>query len=177
MAKINTKFIIGTMIVNADRYAESAALLDYSLKKGLNAFDIAHVYGGGNTERAMGRWMKERGNRNEVFVVTKGAHHNADRARVTPWDITSDLMDSLARLQTDYIDSYLLHRDDESVPVGPIVEILNEHYGAGRIREFGGSNWTHLRIAEANAYAKSKGLKQMTVSSPNYGLCEQVDNP
>ena len=172
-----SRVIMGTMIIGLKNYAESAALLDDAMELGVNAFDIAYVYGGGDSERAVGKWMEERGNRDGVFIVTKGAHHNQDRNRVTPYDITSDLMDSLARLRTGYIDVYLLHRDDLSKPVGPIIDILNEHYLAGRIRAFGGSNWTAARIGEANAYAAEKGRAPMTVSSPNYGLCEQVDDP
>ena len=168
---------LGTMIIGLNNYDESAALLDDALALGINTLDSALVYGGGDSERAIGKWMQERGNREDVFLITKGAHHNRDRQRVTPYDITADLMDSLARLQTDYIDLYFLHRDDTNVPVGPIVEILNEHLRAGRIRAFGGSNWTHQRIAEANAYAAAKGLVPMTSSSPNYSLCEQVDDP
>ena len=172
-----SRIFLGAMIIGLKNYAESAALLDSALEHGINALDIAYVYGGGDSERAIGKWMKERGNREDVFILTKGAHHNADRKRVTPYDITSDLMDSLTRLRTDYIDLYLLHRDDPEKPVGPIVEILNEHLAAGRIKAFGGSNWTHTRIAEANAYAAANGLAPMSASSPNYGLCEQVDDP
>jgi len=172
-----SRIIMGTMIVGLKNYGESAALLDDAMELGINAFDIANVYGGGDSERAVGKWMEERGNRGKVFIVTKGAHHNQDRKRVTPYDITADLMDSLARLRTSYIDAYMLHRDDLEVPVGPIVEILNEHRAAGRIGAFGGSNWTAARIAEANAYAAARNLAPMTVSSPNYGLCEQVDDP
>jgi aryl-alcohol dehydrogenase-like predicted oxidoreductase len=86
-------------------------------------------------------------------------------------------MDSLARLRTDHVDLYFLHRDDPSLPVGPIVEALNEHRNAGRIRAFGGSNWTYGRIAEANAYAAAHGLAPFVASSPNFGLAEQVENP
>ena len=172
-----SRIIMGTMIIGLKNYDESAALLDSAMKLGINAFDIAHVYGGGDSERAVGRWMEERKNREEVFIVTKGAHPNGDRKRVTPYDITADLMDSLARLRTDYIDGYLLHRDDESVPVGEIIDILNEHYAAGRVRAFGGSNWSHERIAEANGYAAKHNKQPMAISSPNYGLCDQVDNP
>ena len=172
-----SRVIMGTMIIGLKNYGDSAALLDAAMELGINAFDIAYVYGGGDSERAVGKWMQERGNREKVFVVTKGAHHNSDRKRVTPYDIESDLMDSLARLRTDYIDVYLLHRDDEGKPVGPIVEALNAHKEAGRIRAFGGSNWKHQRIAEANAYAAARGVAPMTVSSPNFGLCEQVDDP
>jgi aryl-alcohol dehydrogenase-like predicted oxidoreductase len=80
-------------------------------------------------------------------------------------------------LQTDYVDVYLLHRDDPDVPVGPIVKAFNEHWQAGRIRAFGGSNWTHQRIKEANEYAAQHGLQPFTASSPNFGLAEQVLDP
>lgn len=63
------------------------------------------------------------------------------------------------------------------VDPGPMVEILNEYHKAGRIGAFGGSNWTHQRIAEANAYASKYGLVPFTVSSPNFGLCNQIDDP
>jgi aryl-alcohol dehydrogenase-like predicted oxidoreductase len=172
-----SQIVLGTMIIGLNNYDESKALLDDALSLGINTIDTALVYSGGDSERAIGQWMQERGNREQIFLITKGAHHNRDRARVTPYDITADLMDSLARLRTDYIDLYLLHRDDLGKPVGPIIDVLNEHHKARRIRAFGGSNWTHSRIAEANAYAKANNLIPMTASSPNYGLCEQLDDP
>ncbi|MFW5841282.1 MAG: aldo/keto reductase, partial [Planctomycetota bacterium] len=107
----------------------------------------------------------------------KGAHHNADRRRVTPFDITSDLHDSLARLGFEYIDLYLLHRDDATQPVEGIVDVLNEHLAAGRIHAFGASNWTHKRIAEANAYARQNGLTGFVASSPNFSLAQQNAEP
>lgn len=170
-------FAMGTMILNLADLEWSFTLLDDTVSVGCTTFDTAHGYGGGNSERVIGRWMQERSNREEVIIISKGAHHNADRKRVTPFDITSDLFDSLARLKTDYIDIYFLHRDNPDVPVGPIVEILNEHCAAGRIHTFGGSNWRHERIQEANEYAKEHDLLRFTVSSPNYGLAEQVADP
>ena len=176
-AKTLSQIVMGTMIIGLKNYEESKVLLDDALSLGINTIDTALVYAGGDSERAIGSWMQERSCREQVYLITKGAHHNKDRQRVTPYDITSDLMDSLARLKTDYIDLYLLHRDNIAIPAGAIVEILNEHHKAGRIRAFGGSNWTHTRIAEANTYAASKNLVPMTASSPNYGLCEQVNDP
>jgi len=148
-------------------------LIETWLELGGTIIDTAHVYSGGNSERAMGRWFQERGRREDVLVLTKGAHHNADRRRVTPEDITCDLRDSLARLKTDTIDLYLLHRDDPEVPVGPIVEALEEHRRAGRIRAYGGSNWSTARLEEANAYARAHGLQGFTASSPNLSLAVQ----
>jgi aryl-alcohol dehydrogenase-like predicted oxidoreductase len=115
--------------------------------------------------------------RDKVVIIGKGAHHNEDRQRVTPFDITADLYDSLARFKFDHIDLYLLHRDDPSVPVGPIVEVLNEHRAGGRIHAFGGSNWSHERIRAANEYAAAHGLVPFIASSPNFSLAEQFQAP
>ena len=172
-----SRLVLGTMIISIQERERSFGLLDAALELGCTTLDTAHVYAGGNSERGIGQWMQERGNREQVVIISKGCHHNADRRRVTPFDLTADLHDSLARLQTDYIDAYLLHRDDPTLPVGPIVEAFNEHLAAGRIRAFGGSNWTHKRIAEANEYAIEHGLVPFTASQPNYGLAEQVQDP
>ena len=144
---------------------------------GCNAVDTAHGYCGGESERVIGLWMEARGNRENFVVLSKGAHHNADRRRVTPYDILSDIHDSLVRLRTSYIDIYVLHRDNPDVPVGPIVDVLNKLRDEGKIRAFGGSNWTHRRIEEANEYAYKNGLFPFTASSPNFGLADQVKNP
>ncbi|MBN1140160.1 MAG: aldo/keto reductase [Anaerolineae bacterium] len=172
-----SRLVLGTMIIDSREQEASFALLDAVFALGGNAFDTAHGYAGGYSERGLGQWMQARGNRDQVVIISKGCHPNADRKRVTPFDLASDLHDSLARLQTDHIDVYLLHRDDPDLPVGPIVEALNEHRQAERIHAFGGSNWTHQRIAEANDYAAHHHLAPFTASSPNFGLADQVENP
>ncbi len=172
-----SRIVQGTIMLRVDAIDQGYALLDAAFEAGYNTFDTAHGYGGGDCERVLGRWIKDRDIRDKVVILTKGAHHNADRRRVTPFDITADLHDSLARLGTDYVDLYLLHRDDPAVPVGPIVDVLNEHFEAGRIRVFGGSNWSHVRLAEANAYAAARGVKPFGASSPNFSLAEQVEEP
>jgi aryl-alcohol dehydrogenase-like predicted oxidoreductase len=164
-------------MVDGSDLEKQFALLDAVFDQGCTTFDTAHVYSGGANERAVGRWVRERGIRDEVVIIGKGGHHNQDRRRVTPFDITADLHDSLARMQVDTIDLYLLHRDDSSVPVGPLVEVLNEHLRAGHIRAFGGSNWSHLRLREANQYALEHGLTPFVVSSPNFSLAEQFEEP
>lgn len=177
VAKPVARLIQGTVMIGSDKLDDSFKLLDDIYALGGNTFDAAHVYGQGDNERTLGRWIEERGLRDKVVIITKGAHHNADRRRVTPFDITSDLHDSLARLRTSYIDLYLLHRDDPSVPVGPIVEVLNEHLAAGRIHAFGGSNWSHHRIEAANEYAARYGLTPFAVSSPHFSLAIQFKEP
>lgn len=171
------RLIQGTVMIGSDKLDESFGLLDDILALGGNTFDAAHVYGNGDNERTLGRWIEARGVRDQVVIITKGAHHNQDRRRVTPFDITADLHDSLARLRTDSIDLYLLHRDDPAVPVGPIIEVLNEHLAAGRIHAFGGSNWSYRRIEAANDYAAQRGLTPFAVSSPHFSLAIQVKEP
>jgi aryl-alcohol dehydrogenase-like predicted oxidoreductase len=135
------------------------------------------VYSGGNSERIIGRWIQARGLRDKIVLITKGAAHSEDRRRMTPFDIASDLHDSLARLKTDYVDLYLLHRDDPGLPVGPVINTLNEHLRAGRFRAFGASNWSHERIEAANAYAWANGLEPFVVSSPQFSLAHPLGEP
>jgi len=172
-----SRLVQGTVMITSDEAERSFTLLDEIFELGCTAFDTAHGYGNGDCERTFGRWLNERGLREKVVIIGKGAHHNQDRQRVTPFDITSDLFDSLARLKTDFIDLYLLHRDDPTAPVGPIVEVLNEHRAAGRIHAFGGSNWSHERIQAANEYAAAHSLVPFAASSPNFSLAEQVKEP
>lgn len=172
-----SRVVHGTIMANSKELEQSHELLDYVWEVGCTTFDTAHVYGNGDNERTVGQWVNGRGLREKVMIIGKGAHHNSDRKRVTPHDITADIYDSLARFKFDYIDLYLLHRDDPAVPVGPIVETLNEHLAAGRIHAFGGSNWTHTRVAEANAYAAEHGLRPFVASSPNFSLAEQLKEP
>ena len=96
---------------------------------------------------------------------------------MTPYDIKSDLHDSLTRLDFEKIDLYLLHRDDESVPVDELVDVLNDLKNAELIDAFGGSNWSHTRIEAANHYAARNALTPFAVSSPNFSLAEQIEEP
>lgn len=152
------------------------ALLDMAMAHGINTFDQAHVYGEARS-RLLGQWVRERGAREQVVILAKGAHHNSERRRVTPADIRADLHDALTWIGTDYVDLFVLHRDDPAVPVGPIVDVLNTLHKEGKVGAFGGSNWSYERIREANDYAQARGLIPFAVSSPNFSLAEQVEEP
>ncbi|MDQ0111932.1 aldo/keto reductase [Paenibacillus harenae] len=153
-------------------YEKAAANLDAYLAIGGNSIDTAHIYCGGQSEEVIGRYMSERGNREQIVVLTKGAHHDQHGPRVNREAIRADLKESLKRLQTNYIDLYALHRDDPSVPAGEIIEALNEHVAAGEVQAIGVSNWTWQRIEEANRYAAERGLVGFTFSSPNLSLAK-----
>lgn len=172
-----SRLVQGTIMCNTNEQEKCNDLLDAVLKHGINTFDTAHGYGNGECERSVGTWINSRGVREQVVILGKGCHHSRDRQRVTPFDISADLHDSLARFKTDYIDLYVLHRDDPGVEVGPIVERLHQHKEEGLIRAYGGSNWSHERVAAANAYAAAHGLTPFAVSSPNFSLAYQAKEP
>lgn len=167
--------IMGTMPLFSGDLAEHFDHLDMATEFGVNILDTAIGYGG--SEVSIGKWMTARNNRKDYVIITKGCHPGPEGKRVTPKDLAEDLYRSLERLETDYIDIYLLHRDDLDLPVDPIVDALNEHFAAGRIKSFGGSNWTHQRIQEANDYAAKNGLEPFRISSPSYTLAEQACEP
>jgi len=172
-----SRIVFGTMIIHpdADGCLDWAFdLLDTALKNGITTLDTAKVYG---SEPNIGKWMKERNNREDVVILTKGAHPDENGSRVIPVKLSEDIENSLKQLQTDYIDIYMLHRDDLSVPVEDVIDTLNKYIKSGAIKAIGGSNWTHERLAEANTYAIKNNLTPFTASSPNYGLAVQVENP
>jgi aryl-alcohol dehydrogenase-like predicted oxidoreductase len=144
-------------------------IYDRFVELGGNAFETARWY---PTEPDLGRWLAGRSDRAELFVISKGCHpaFQDGPPRVNSAAIRTDLTESLERLGVDRIDLYLLHRDDESVPVGEIMSALAEHRAAGRIGAAGGSNWTAARLAEANAWALANGVAPFEVGSPNLAL-------
>jgi aryl-alcohol dehydrogenase-like predicted oxidoreductase len=167
-----THLIQGSDFFTHEVYDKVCSVLDNYFAIGGNTIDTAYVYRGGQSEETIGKWMKERDNRDQVVILTKGAHHNADGPRVNPQAIAADLEISLGRLQTGYTDLYALHRDDTNIPVSVIIDALNEHISAGRILAIGASNWTHQRMQEANDYAAANGLVGFSFSSPNLSLAK-----
>lgn len=155
--------------------ADANAWLSSILETGVNFFDTARVYD--QSEETLGRWFDECGTRQRVALLSKCCHPFLNLRRVSAKAIRRDLRLSLQALRTDYIDLYLLHRDDPAVPVGEIVETLNELKAAGKIRAFGGSNWTHSRIEAADEYAYSHNLTPFSASSPNFSLADPVGDP
>ena len=151
----------------------AAVMFDDFFERGGNAFDTAWVYAGGLCERVLGRWIALRGLREKVVILGKGAHTPC----CNPDDLSRQLRESLERLETDYVDLYMMHRDNPDVPVGEFVDVLNEHLAAGRLRAFGGSNWTIERIEAANAYAKKRGKTGFAAVSNQFSLARMLQPP
>ncbi len=96
---------------------------------------------------------------------------------MTPEVIARELGESLDRLGLDRIDLLFLHRDDPSVPVGELLTALEAERMAGRVAAYGASNWTTGRLAEADAWARSRGIPGFAASSPNLSLAVPVRPP
>jgi aryl-alcohol dehydrogenase-like predicted oxidoreductase len=162
-----SRLVLGTAVLSTDDRDQAFSLLDAYVESGGNAVDTAHIYGvNGSSELVVGQWLSRSGSRPGLTLVAKGACTTS----CTPDLVTKELEESLDRLQTDYADIYLMHRDNPAVPAGEFVDVLNQELVRGRIRAFGGSNWRPARIEEANHYAAEHGLTGFGVSSPNFSL-------
>ncbi len=177
-----SRVILGSSYLGSDIDREASfQLLDTYYALGGRTLDTARVYaawipgGEGAAERTIGDWMLARGNRAEMTVITKGGHPPlADMhcSRLSRQEITADLEASLQALQTDYVDVYLLHRDDPVLPVEDIMDTLHDLVLAGKIRAIGASNWRASRIAQANAYAAAAGKTPFSLSEIQWSLAK-----
>ena len=139
-----------------ERLEHTFATLDAYVAIGGNWIDAARIYGNppGDVEKAIGEWLRARRCRDQIILATKGAHppfQDMHAGRLDRASIRSDLAASLEALDVENVDVYYLHRDDESRPVGEILETLNAFVEEGRVKLLGASNWKTARLREANA--------------------------
>lgn len=171
-----SRIFFGTAMESFYAGEDRSELLDAIYATGINAFDCARGYM--MAEKSLGDWVEKRNIRDKVVILSKCGHPSIfGRKRINEKDIRTDFERSARNLRTGYIDIYLLHRDDPEVEVGEIVEILNAMHAEGKIGAFGGSNWTHERIEAANEYAYKHNQIPFSVSSPNFGLADQIADP
>ncbi|MDR1569367.1 MAG: aldo/keto reductase [Oscillospiraceae bacterium] len=141
-------------------------IMDKFVELGGNCFDTARLYAGGKSDGALGRWLKASGLRDKVVICAKGSHPSRSAmhiSRLSEEEILGDLDTSLSEMGQEWVDMYLLHRDDPRLPVAGIVDALNKAVRAGKVKTIGVSNWTVGRIAEANEYARANGLAELSV--------------
>ena len=164
-----SKLIMGND--NQTDYDNAAELWDHWIHVGGNAFDNAFVYGDGSMENLLGQWHKARDNRDDLVIIAKGAHTpNCD-----PNSLSEQLTISLDRLQIDQADIYIMHRDNTEVPVSEFIDALNKEKEKGRIKIFGGSNWSLQRFIEANNWAKKNEKEEMALLNNNLALSKMIN--
>jgi predicted dehydrogenase/aryl-alcohol dehydrogenase-like predicted oxidoreductase len=156
---------------NQRTFAHAAVMFDDFFERGGTCFDTAYIYLRGLSERLLGEWVRSRDLRERVVILDKGAH----TPYCTPDGVRTQLQESLERLQTSYVDLYMLHRDNPDVPVDEFIALLDELQRAGRIRAFGASNWSIERVEAANAWAAANGRAGFVAMSNNFSLARMID--
>lgn len=159
------------MVAATPAYADEVfTVLDAFVAAGGNLVDTAHSYGDGAADKTLGMWLAQR-ERSSVVIMEKGGHPLADGVpRISPAHLRADLEESLDRLGTTYVDLFVIHRDDPSVPVAQLLEATQAIREAGWARAFGVSNWSIERLREANEYAIAHDLTPFAVNSPGMSL-------
>jgi aryl-alcohol dehydrogenase-like predicted oxidoreductase len=159
------------------------SLLDAFVAGGFNCIDTADVYSrfvpgnqGGESESTIGRWLRARGKRDDVVLATKvGNSMGGERKGLSKRYIIQAVEDSLARLQTDYIDLYQAHRDDPGTPLESTLEAFDALIKSGKVRAIGASNYTGARLGEALRVSSQTGLARFQTLQPLYNLYDRAN--
>jgi aryl-alcohol dehydrogenase-like predicted oxidoreductase len=159
----------------------SFAILDRYADAGFTAIDTADVYSrwvpgheGGESERIIGKWLKQHGGRERMVIITKvGSDMGGDRKGLSARYIAQAIDASLRRLQTDYVDVYLSHFPDPSVPYEETLAAFARLVDAGKVREFGASNLNAAQLRESLDAARAKQLPAYAILQPEYNLYDR----
>jgi len=163
---------------SADEKA-SFALLDAFVDAGFNLVDTADVYSawvpgnqGGESETILGRWFKHSGKRDKVVLATKVAKWS-EHPGLSADTITAAVEDSLRRLQTDVIDLYQAHEDDESTPLESTLAAFGRLIEQGKVRAIGASNYSAERLRDALKVSADYKLPRYETLQPEYNLYDR----
>lgn len=184
---MTNRLILGTSNLGVIGGRETAfGLLDAYFEVGGRMIDTANVYSdwvpgeSGRSETVIGEWMAARGNRDQLTIVTKGAHPPLGRmheGRCDRASIRHDIEQSLTRLGTDRVELYYLHRDEPTRPVAEIMQTLNELIDEGKIGALGCSNWRLPRIVEARATAGVTFTANQVLGNALCRIMEPLSDP
>jgi len=162
---------------------QASKLLDAFVESGLNMIDTADVYSkwipgnkGGDSEEVIGGWIKDSGKRDKVLIATKcGVEMAPGEEGLSRAYIMRAVERSLKRLNTDYIDLYQAHRDDEKTPLEETLGAYADLIKQGKVRAIGASNYSAERLAAALKISKDKGLPRYDTLQPWYNLYDRKD--
>ena len=156
-------------------------ILDAFTAGGGNFVDTADSYSafadgnsGGESEMIIGKWMTARGNRDDVVLATKVSQHPEFRG-LAPDNIRAAADASLARLQTDHIDVYYAHYDDDTTPLVESLAAFDDLVRAGKVRHVAISNYSPARVREWLGLAKDNGFAAPIALQPHYNLVARRD--
>ena len=161
--------------------AQSHDVLDSYASHGGNFIDTADVYSewkdgnsGGDSEAIIGSWLKKRGNRSDVVIATKVAKLST-RPGLSAANIKAAVDDSLKRLQSEYIDIYYAHEDDQNTPLEETLGAFDEIVKSGKVRYISASNYNSARLKEAIEISKANNFVQYIAIQNHYNLLERKE--
>ena len=187
--KINDK-LVSKLGIGAARFGtlvgEDTAfeLLDMFTQYGGTLIDTARNYyewvddGRGKSEEFIGKWLVKRNNREKIVISTKGGVRNEGHEWFYDLSYNAlerEIKESLESLKTEYIDIYLLHRDESQRPVEEIVDTMQKIKEIGNVQKIGVSNWPLERIKSANEYAQKNNLEPFTIVQTWWSLADYTD--
>lgn len=160
----------------------SFKLLDAFTARGFNFIDTADVYSvwapgnqGGESETVIGKWLQKSSRRSQVIIATKSGFEMAPGKKgLSHKHIIASADASLRRLQTDYIDLYQSHTDDETVPQEETLEAYQQLIREGKVRAIGASNFTAARLKSSIEMAKLHGLPGYQSLQPEYNIYDRA---
>jgi aryl-alcohol dehydrogenase-like predicted oxidoreductase len=154
---------------------QSRVVLDAYTAAGGNFVDTANSYlvEHGRSETIIGRWMADRGNRDRIVLATKVGGGRGPVRNLRPETIEREVHASLERLQTDRIDLYYAHFDDEDTPLEETLRAFDALIRAGTVGHIAASNYTPERLTAALELQREHGLAEFTVLQPHYNLVER----
>jgi len=145
--KINASRVsLGCMRMAGLDEKKVSAIIDTALENGINFFDHADIYGGGESERVFGEYLKRNPSVRENIVIQSKCGICSGRYDFSKEHIINSVEGSLARLGVDYLDVLLLHRPDTLVEPNEVAEAFDELYRSGKVRNFGVSNHNVMQI-------------------------------
>jgi aryl-alcohol dehydrogenase-like predicted oxidoreductase len=160
--------------------ADSFVILNRALESGINFIDTADVYNGGESERIVGRFLKESGKREQIVLATKvysRVGEGPNDAGASRYHIIKACEDSLMRLKTDHIDLYQQHRPSLSIPQDESLRAYDDLVRAGKVRYVGSSTFPAWMIMEAIAISEKNNLVRFVSEQPPYNLLDRrVEN-
>jgi aryl-alcohol dehydrogenase-like predicted oxidoreductase len=152
---------------------ESRPFMRQALDLGINFFDTANVYSGGESEAVLGRFLKDNVRREAVVIATKvhGVMREEPNGRgLSRKAILFELEQSLNRLQTDYVDLYQIHRWDKETPIEETLEALHDVVKAGKVRYIGASSMHAWQFTKALYLAERHGWTRFVSMQNHYNL-------
>ncbi len=160
--------------------AKSFEILDHFIGNGFNCIDTADVYSrwvpgnkGGESETIIGNWLKKHNKRHDVVIATKVGSDMGYGKSLKKDYLINQVEHSLNRLQTDYIDLYFSHYDDENTPVEETLGAYDELIKAGKVRWIGASNFSANRLKESLIFSNEHNLPRYEVYQPGYNLYDR----